>query len=70
MIECKVLRKGRGLDGTIKDGLSQTAGYMDRCGAQTGHLVIFDQRGGKSWEERNFRRQERTGGTTIAVWGM
>ncbi len=70
VIECKVLRKGRGLDGTIKDGLSQTAGYMDRCGAQTGHLVIFDQRGGKSWEERNFRRQERTGGTTIAVWGM
>ena len=70
VIECKALRKGQGLDSTIKNGLRQTAWYMDRCAAESGHLLIFDRRPGKSWAERIFRREERVGDTTIAVWGM
>ena len=70
VIECKALRQGRGLDSTIEEGLRQTAWYMDRCGAESGHLVVFDQRPDKSWEERIFRRDEHPGETPITVWGM
>ena len=70
VIECKALRSGRGLDTAIKEGLKQTAWYMDRSGAESGHLVVFDQRPGKSWEERLFRREEFVGETRVTVWGM
>ena len=68
VIECKVLH--RSLERTIGDGLEQTAGYMDRCGAEAGHLVIFDRDEGKSWEEKLFRRVESVGGAEVHVWGM
>ena len=70
VIECKVLRQGRGLDSTIQEGLRQTAGYMDRCGADSGHLVIFDQRLNKTWQERIFRRDSDSGEKAITIWGM
>ena len=64
-----MLRKS--LEQTIRQGLEQTAGYMDRCAAQAGHLVIFDRTERKRWEDRIFRREEHTdGGRTITVWGM
>ena len=67
VIECKLLR-GR-LDDTLAKGLPQTAGYMDRCGADAGHLMIFD-RSEKPWEEKIFRRSEEFDGTPVEVWGM
>ena len=67
VVECKVLYKS--LERTIEDGLKQTAGYMDRCAAQAGHLVIFD-RGGSAWDEKVFRREERAGCRTVTVWGI
>ncbi len=68
VIECKVLHKS--LEWTIREGLGQTAGYMDRCGAQAGHLVVFDRTDGKSWEDKIFRREESLDGRTLTVWGM
>ena len=70
VIECKAVRAGRGLDTALEEGLRQTAWYMDRCGAESGHLVVLDQRPGKSWEERIFRRDEIVGETPVTVWGM
>ena len=67
VIECKILRDG--LEATLAKGLPQTAGYMDRCGAAAGHLLIFD-RSEKPWEEKVFRRSEEFDGTSIEVWGM
>ena len=67
VIECKVLQGS--LDKTLEKGLPQTAGYMDRCNAEAGHLVIFD-RSTKSWKEKVFRRSEEFKGTPIEVWGM
>ena len=67
VIECKILR-GK-LEGTLAEGLPQTAGYMDRCGADAGHLVIFD-RSAKPWKEKIFRRSEEFDGTPVEVWGM
>ena len=42
---------------------------MDGCGAEAGHLVIFDCREGKARAERLFRREDAAGGKTVAVWG-
>ena len=67
VIECKVLHKS--LDRTIRDGLEQTAAYMDRCAAEAGHLVIFD-RSDRAWDDKVFRRRESAGGADVHVWGM
>ena len=68
VIEGKVLHKS--IERTLREGLEQTAGYMDRCAAEAGHLVIFDRSEDKSWEEKVFRRRESAGGVDILVWGM
>ncbi len=67
VVECKVLRGS--LDATIREGLEQTLDYMDRCGGESGHLVIFDRDDSKSWEEKIFRREESLGGRAVTVWG-
>ena len=67
VIECKILWGS--LDKTLEEGLPQTAGYMDRCNAEAGHLVVFD-RSAKPWKEKVFRRSEEFEGTPIEVWGM
>ena len=59
------------LESTIREGLLQTAEYMDRCAAPAGHRVIFDRGAGKRWEDKIFRRDERTDDRhRITVWGM
>ena len=68
VVECKVLHKG--LERTIREGSEQTAGYMDRCAAEAGHLVVFDRDEGRSWEEKVFCRRELAGGVEVVVWGM
>ena len=46
VIECKVLRDSdrKSLASTVEQGLEQTLGYMQRCGADEGHLVVMDRR--------------------------
>ena len=50
MIECKVLRDSdrRSLDRTVERGVEQTLGYMAKCNAEEGHLVVIDRRGSAS----------------------
>ena len=56
VVECKVLRDSarKSLAWTVEEGLKQTLGYMAKCGAEEGHLVVIDRRS----EER--RRSEGT----------
>lgn len=68
VIELKVLRKS--LDATLAEGLAQTWEYADRCGAAEAHLVVFDRRLGRTWEEKIWQRFERYNGLAITVWGM
>ncbi len=69
VIECKILHKS--LDQTIAEGLDQTAEYMDRCDAEAGHLVIFDRREGRRWEDKVFReRRASDSGAEIDIWGL
>jgi hypothetical protein len=68
VIELKVLHKS--LEQTLRTGLAQIREYMDRCGAAEGHLVIFDRRPEKSWDEKIFRREEPCGDDMVTIWGM
>ena len=71
VVECKVVRDRDGLESTVRDGVEQTAGYMARCDAEAGHLVVIDQREGRSWEEKVFHRQHRSqDDVPVEVWGM
>ena len=67
VVECKILRGG--LDATIREGVAQTLDYMDRCRAESGHLVVFDRDGSKPWEEKLYRRGESLDGRAVTVWG-
>ena len=67
VIECEI-RRGK-LEATLAKGLPQTAGYMDRCAAAAGHLVIFD-RSEKPWKEKVFHRRDEFAGTPVEVWGV
>ena len=68
VVECK-LRRG-GLERTIVEGLAQTRGYMDRCGAEAGHLIVFDRAPERAWTEKIFRRDPVADGAPVTVWGM
>ena len=63
VVECKIRRSD--LAATITEGIAQTRGHMDRCEAETGHLVVFDQ-SARTWEEKVFRRDA----SPVTVWGM
>ncbi|VEN73948.1 conserved hypothetical protein [Candidatus Desulfarcum epimagneticum] len=68
VIELKILYKS--LEKTIAEGLEQTWKYMDRCGAEAGHLVVFDRDEHKSWDDKIFYREDTFKGSSIGVWGM
>ena len=68
VLELKLLHKS--LDATVREGLAQTADYLDRAGTSDGHLLIFDRRPGIGWEERIFHRTETHGPYRIQVWGI
>ncbi len=70
VVECKVVRKGRGVAATRREGLRQTATYMDIWNADEGHLVLFDQTGGRSWQDKIYCRIDPSEGRPITVWGM
>ena len=54
---------------TIEKALPQITAYMDRCGSDEGHVVIFDQTG-DSWEEKVFNDHTTHAGHDIQIWGM
>ena len=68
VVELKV-RHGA-LEQTIEQGVAQTWAYLDRCGAEAGHLVIFDRDEKRDWAEKIFVREEAYQGVKIKVWGM
>ena len=68
VIELKIRRGDT--EKVIGKGLSQTWQYMDRCGTDHGHLIIFDRRKSITPEKKIFRREETYQGHRITVWGM
>jgi hypothetical protein len=68
VIEMKI-RYGS-LESVIAKGLEQTWGYMDKCGAAEGYLLIFDRSANVSWEQKIFRKTGSYKGITISIFGM
>jgi len=62
-IETKVFRNSK----TKDDGIKQLSDYMDKCGAKEGHLIIFDRKSDKKWEEKIY---SEIIDDKIKVWGM
>ena len=77
VVECKVLRDSdrKSLAGVIERGVEQTAGYMEKCGAEEGHLVVFDRRAGaadrpRDEGEENGGGRRQNGRRAVAVWTL
>ena len=68
VLELKILYKS--LEATISEGVEQTAGYADQCGAAEAHLIIFDRRPEVAWDDKIWHRQESWQGRRLGVWGM
>ena len=68
VLELKLLHKS--IEQTKKIALEQTVSYMDKCGAEEGHLLLFDRRKGKSWEEKIYRKEIEYRRRSIRVWRM
>lgn len=66
-IELKILRYS--LEKTIKKGVEQTWEYMDKVGADSGHLILFDQRKKSTWADKIFLKTKKYKGQAIMVWG-
>ncbi|MEM8527585.1 MAG: AAA-like domain-containing protein [Bacteroidota bacterium] len=63
VLELKILYSN--LEQTLQDGIQQTKSYMDKCGTDIGHLLIFDRRAGKTWEDKIWRKEA----DGIQIWG-
>ena len=81
VIECKALRDSdrKSLEGTVERGVEQTLGYMEKCDAEEGHLVVFDRRAARepaAREEagplaRHLLGEERErDGRRVTVWKL
>ena len=70
VIECKVLRSSdrKSLEGTMERGVEQTLGYMKKCGAAEGHLVLFDRR--EETQGKTPGQDEAQSTDQITVWTM
>jgi hypothetical protein len=65
-IELKLWRGEKAL----KEGIEQTARYMDVYGCSEGWLALFDPRPGKNWDDKIYTRKEAFGAQTITVVGL
>jgi len=52
-IELKIFRDAK----TISDGLVQLSTYMERCGTESGWLIVFDRSAEKSWDEKLYIKE-------------
>ena len=75
VIECKVLRDSdrRSLEATVERGVEQTLGYMERCNAEEGHLVVIDRRDTRKPAELKgecLGEERERDGRRVAVWTL
>jgi len=74
IIELKILHKSR--EKTIEDGMKQVMKYIDRCGADEAHIIVFDRRPEVSWDEKIFCEKRELeecrerNGVPVVIWGM
>ena len=76
VLELKTIRaSSRDPNKTMSDGLEQTARYAEQSDASEAHLIIFDERAGRGWDEKIYDRIEKHIGKSgipidIHIWGV
>lgn len=65
VIELKRVGPKDGADRVRAEGVVQLGGYLDTLGLAEGWLVIFDQRKGRTWEQRIWSEDVVEGGRTL-----
>ena len=71
VLELKTIRAAqRDPKGILSEGLEQTARYAERSNAEEAHLIVCDERPGRSWDEKIYERTEHHAGREIHVWGV
>jgi hypothetical protein len=65
-IELKIWRGEK----SLKEGLEQTARYMDVYGCTEGWLLLFDRRPDMKWDDKIYMKKETPDGKTITVVGL
>ncbi len=73
VVECKVLRDSarKSLASVVEQGVEQTLGYMKKCRAAEGHLVVIDHRADSGERpEDETRREHRRAGRSVVVWTL
>jgi len=69
-IEVKRVAKEKvALESVIAAGTDQLARYLDTLGQTEGWLIVFDQRPGRSWEERLWAREVERDGKHMHLLG-
>jgi hypothetical protein len=70
-LELKTLRvKSHSPEKTLSEGLKQTARYANQSNAAEAHLIVCDERPGRTWDEKIYERIERHDNRDIHVWGV
>ena len=68
VLQMKILN-GSPID-AIREGLAETAGFMELCNSDEGHLILFDAVPGRIMDARYFSKTESYHGKNIVMWGM
>jgi hypothetical protein len=66
VIETKIAKGPK----TLTEGLLQTADYMDKNHSTEGHLMLFDTKSQKTWDDKIFQEIHSVGNFTVKVWGL
>ncbi|NOY24280.1 MAG: ATP-binding protein, partial [Oligoflexia bacterium] len=51
------------------EGAAQLSGYLDQLGLSEGWMIVFDQRAGRTWEQRLWRDELTQDGKSLHVYG-
>jgi Holliday junction resolvase len=54
----------------LKEGIEQTAGYMDIHGCNEGWLLVFDRRARVKWDNKIYMKKETVDGKTVTIVGL
>lgn len=70
VIELKRIREKDSVASIMTLGLRQTRDYMTIAGTNEGHLMIFDVRSNRTWEEKIWHKTEMVDSIAVHVWGL
>jgi hypothetical protein len=68
-VELKRVRDHDALETIVSSGVEQLGRYLDSLGLEHGWLVVFDVRGGRTWESRLWQRKVTLDHRSITVLG-